>query len=680
MLWPDKLAPAVLRWIESGATDERVVLVRVEGGSGMQLVANSYASASHVAWLSMEQAAAADMGLWSTPQKTLSLLRAGGVTWELGLPYVHELQALVVRGSRDGIRQIAQLESVVAILDGAAAVPAPAFSTTTGLGPAEGSLTQPAALLSLTSASGNDLVAWMAELGWRFLAKQDVATSDDLDMPLRLAAAPLTVAAPSYDLVGLALRDLDRQAVEQAGASLATALLNATWVQPPDYALTAAGLAELLEAMEQTGADAVAIAPIGMVGQTRFLYILLRSATGGGWASLAAPGPGASTTRDALPRGAAPTEIAATLGSYTDRVFVQWQPVGGASSYEILRAETPGGAYDPIGVVTENSFADTDVQTCTQYSYVARSIADAGLGVESARAAGYVGRVPMPSARIWTNGDVSSGAIRVEWTPSDGATHYRLMRSQYMTGSKTVAAQQYGVAEVTDPVFLDTDVIVGQTYLYRVFSLNGCGRSEQSAQAKGMSSYAPFVPSSPLEPPAWVETTRGEPYDEVVVSWTAVRGTDSYVILRSLAYAGPYNEVARVTGTLWEDLDVVLCGDYWYRVQSVVGSVVGAPSAILYGSCGYRPGNPDRVRASRGTYSESIRIDWAEMDFADHYQISRAPTHDGPFATIAQPVMGLYYVDEGLSPGQEFWYKVRAVNDCGCSGDNGAVRGSTSGG
>jgi fibronectin type 3 domain-containing protein len=179
-------------------------------------------------------------------------------------------------------------------------------------------------------------------------------------------------------------------------------------------------------------------------------------------------------------------------------------------------------------------------------------------------------------------------------------------------------------------------------------------------------------------PPSWSETTRGQPYGEVNVSWTAVRGADSYIILRSLAYAGTYVEVARVTGTMWRDIDVELCGDTWYRIQSVSGGVVSAPTPIMYGSFGYRPVAPERVRASRATYSQSIRIDWAAVDDAMSYQILRSPTKDGPFAVIVSSVTDLYYVDEGLPPGQTFWYKVMALNPCGCSGTQESVSGSTS--
>ena len=676
--WRDKVAPAVLRWIDSGSQEERELIVRVGTGSGSAEALSSYAATSHLAWLSEERAATAGIGIWAEFERTFAVQRAGSAVWEMVLPYVHELRSVLARASADDARQVAQLSTVVAILDGAAAVPGLGPFTGARVSPAAAAPPAPSGLLALTSVSGEELEAWMSTLGWCYLTRQDIAISEGLETPIGLSSSALALGDSAHDLVGLAVSDEARLQLDANGATLSSAFVSASWAAPSSYAPTVADLSRLLEAMEQMGADEVGIASITLRGDIAQLYILLRSAEGAGWASLAAPGPGTSTTQDALPRAEAPTEVFATLGSYADRVVVQWRPVLGASTYEILRAATNSGAYEPIGIAEETTFQDTGVETCVQYSYVARSISHGGVGWESSRAVGFVGRVPMPPTRIWTDGGAVAGAIRVEWTPSDEATRYQVMRTQYMTGSTMVAAKQYTLAFTSDPSLLDTDVIVGQTYLYRVFACNGCGQSELSPQAKGVALYSLPPPAGELMPPSWFETTRGDPRYEIIVSWTAAQGADSYIVLRSLSYGGEYVEVARVTGTAWHDDDVELCGDYWYRIQSVSGSAVSTPSPILYGICGYRPVAPERVRASHGTYSQSIRVDWAAVDDASSYLVSRAPSKDGPFAVIATGLVELYYVDEGLSPGQAFWYKVRAVNPCGCSGDLGAASGSTS--
>jgi fibronectin type 3 domain-containing protein len=246
-----------------------------------------------------------------------------------------------------------------------------------------------------------------------------------------------------------------------------------------------------------------------------------------------------------------------------------------------------------------------------------------------------------------------------------------------MTDKPKVAAQQYDVYTGTEPTFIDTDIVVGQTYLYRVFAGNGCGKAELSPQTEGKATKERPLDRSRLNPPTWIEATRGRPYDKVQVAWRAASGAASYRILRATAYAGPYERLAETASTTYEDRDVILCGDYWYRIQSLVGRTESEPSVTVYGSYGYRPEAPQNVRASVGTYANSIEITWSPMADAQMYHLSRAPEREGPYAVIAEGQRETSYVDEGLVPGQGFWYKVKAANACGCSGDLGPAYGAT---
>ena len=101
-------------------------------------------------------------------------------------------------------------------------------------------------------------------------------------------------------------------------------------------------------------------------------------------------------------------------------------------------------------------------------------------------------------------------------------------------------------------------------------------------------------------------------------------------------------------------------------------------SPTVYGSFGDRPPGPEGLQATLGAYETSIRLEWNATPDALVYHIMRAPAEDGPFAGIGSTTSDLSFVDQGLPPGQEFWYKVKASNPCGCSGDRGAVKGTTS--
>lgn len=88
-----------------------------------------------------------------------------------------------------------------------------------------------------------------------------------------------------------------------------------------------------------------------------------------------------------LGKPAAPTALAVTPG--TGRYDLQWQFSGGATSYEILRAITPGGPFTSIGASSTTSFVDTSVTPGVTYYYVVTSANAVGRSASSS---------PLPSA------------------------------------------------------------------------------------------------------------------------------------------------------------------------------------------------------------------------------------------------------------------------------------------
>jgi fibronectin type 3 domain-containing protein len=510
---------------------------------------------------------------------------------------------------------------------------------------------------------------------WSILRLSDVV---QLEREAKLIVSPSPITewgGDGYQVVGLGIDETTRRTASSLGVSV-SALLQGEWGGGEVASLSTAALAWLVDALRQTGADTAVLSSVSTAGGSFPVYVFLRSETTLGLASLSGAGNGEQVGGPALSRAAAPTGVSATRGAHADRVFLDWEGAAGVGQYEILRSAATSGMFEPIGVSGAAGFDDVDIETCTTYWYRVRALANGGAGLESSASSGYVGLVTRAVERIWTSTN-APGEIRVEWTPADGATGYRLMRTQPMSDKPKVAAQQYAVHEGKDPWFSDKDVVAGQKYLYRVFALNGCGESELSPQTDGMAMVELPPDRGRLNPPTWVEATRGRPYERVLVSWRAVPGAESYRIVRAMEYRGPYEVAYETRSTSWDDMDVILCGDYWYRIQSLSGADESAPSVTAYGSYGYRPEAPGGVRASAGTFAQSIEITWQVMPDAITYVVSRAPSRDGPYAVIADGLTTTSLIDEGLVPGQEFWYKVKAANPCGCSGDRGPAYGAT---
>ncbi len=85
----------------------------------------------------------------------------------------------------------------------------------------------------------------------------------------------------------------------------------------------------------------------------------------------------------------APTGIAATDGTYRDRVVVTWKSAVGARDYHVLRATTPDGAYtDVSGSISKTSFIDTSARPGKYYYSVVASN-DVGDSMQSAPDGGH---------------------------------------------------------------------------------------------------------------------------------------------------------------------------------------------------------------------------------------------------------------------------------------------------
>jgi fibronectin type 3 domain-containing protein len=675
-VWRDKASPSILRWVDSSGLEERVVLVTLKAGAVPEPAGVAYMEAAHIAWLSDAMRSIADAVAAIAPlERSPELLRAGSAVWELGLPYIHELRSISARCSADDVARLAQLSFVEAIADASDLVlTLPVAASGASSGTPEGT-SSPNALFGRGRLTASELEQGAEAYSWSILHLSDVVRQTE---EAKFILSPSPVAeweGDGYQVVGLGVDEMARATAGSVGVSVSV-LLQGEWGVGGVASLSTAELAWLVDALRQTGADTAVLSSVN-AGDRRFpVYALLRSETTLGLASLSGVENASQVGGLALPRAAAPAGVSATRGTHEGRVFLYWEAAGGAGQYEVLRSEAAAGAFEPIGISGAAGFDDVDVEACTVYWYRVRAFGGGSAGLESSASSGYVGLVPRAPERVWTS-DETPGEIRVEWTPADGATGYRLMRTQPMSDKPKVAAQQYVVYEGENPWFSDKDVVVGQKYLYRVFALNGCGESELSPQAEGMSMVQLPPDRGHLNPPTWVEATRGRPYERVLVSWRAVPGAEAYRILRALEYGGPYETMAETDSTTWDDLGVVLCGDYWYRVQSLSGADQSAPSATAYGSYGYRPVAPGGVRASAGTYANSIEITWRAVADAVYYIVSRAPSREGPFAILAEGLTTMNLIDEGLVPGQEFWYKVKAANPCGCSGDEGPAYGAT---
>ena len=92
-----------------------------------------------------------------------------------------------------------------------------------------------------------------------------------------------------------------------------------------------------------------------------------------------------------------PGNVSASDGDYPDKIVVTWDPVPGATQYEVLRDRTPGGGFNPIAMVTSTSYEDhDDVFPGVIYHYKVKAHNDWGFSLPSEADAGCVYPCPVP--------------------------------------------------------------------------------------------------------------------------------------------------------------------------------------------------------------------------------------------------------------------------------------------
>jgi fibronectin type 3 domain-containing protein len=157
------------------------------------------------------------------------------------------------------------------------------------------------------------------------------------------------------------------------------------------------------------------------------------------------------------------------------KVTLSWEPVPGAPGYNIYRSTTGVFRGPAIGSTKATSFTSKGLVNDTTYFY---TVAARNLGGEGPRAAA-VPAVPVapPGAPRNLKAEVGDNYLTLTWSPSDGAITYTVYRAT--VGSRQSRAIAIGVDATR---FIDTKVVNGATYYYKVAAYNPGGESPRSPE------------------------------------------------------------------------------------------------------------------------------------------------------------------------------------------------------
>jgi FtsP/CotA-like multicopper oxidase with cupredoxin domain len=174
-----------------------------------------------------------------------------------------------------------------------------------------------------------------------------------------------------------------------------------------------------------------------------------------------------------------PTNLLASDGTYTTHVRLTWTAASGATSYDVYRATTAGGAgITLLGSTASLAFNDTTATPAITYYYSVKACRGTPCSGFSTSDTGWR-NMPAP-----TNVQASDGAfpdkVQVTWTAALGATSYQVYRATTAGGA--------GLTLLGSPTVLtfdDTTGTVSLTYYYSVKACSGAICSGYSAANTG---------------------------------------------------------------------------------------------------------------------------------------------------------------------------------------------------
>jgi hypothetical protein len=299
---------------------------------------------------------------------------------------------------------------------------------------------------------------------------------------------------------------------------------------------------------------------------------------------------------------AAPAGLTAAEGA--GQVSLSWGAVDGAAGYDVYRSPLTGGGYvrlndDPVAAT---SFVDGGVENARTYYYVVRALDAAGnesgpsnevsalphLSIgwantqwppELAHTISVTTRTGNVYGQVWIEGATSApGATEGLLAqlgfgpdgsqPSEAWTWVDATFNVQAGDNDEFAASVLPEAVGTYDYAYRYSATGGRDWVYA--DLDGTGNGYSPASA-GSLAVSPSGDSVPPETPAGLRVVTASPAG-VELAWDAVSGDPTiygYEVRRSASAGGPYETVARVTGTSHVDTGVVQGATYHYAVRSL---------------------------------------------------------------------------------------------------------------
>ena len=378
-------------------------------------------------------------------------------------------------------------------------------------------------------------------------------------------------------------------------------------------------------------------------------------------------------------------EMAALLGPKTS----DWQ--------RLLKLETPEKLYEQIRkpslkLVRFSSFdvgmmralglayLDKKVEFGKRYTYRITLVRkDGSETAPSGELEVEAGKPPRPLyGPLSFKAKAGDGEVELSWRPNPDdsmAFLYHIYRSTKKDGKYLkITRKAIAILESENPkgVFVDTKVVNGLTYYYKMSSLDFL-RNESPLIGPVEVTPKDITPPPPPQHPQAEGSTRG-----IVLTWELSRAPDvkGYWIYRANKQDGDYKRLSTIPVPpdkgLFEDATVPPNEQYFYEITALdLSGNESAPSAPVHGVfLNYVPPLPPQNLKAEGGIKQ-VKLSWdpnKEKDLKGYY-VFRAFRPDGKYEQVSPLIAKdtTFFIDKDkiLSSKSTYFYAVTAINKTG---------------
>ena len=308
-----------------------------------------------------------------------------------------------------------------------------------------------------------------------------------------------------------------------------------------------------------------------------------------------------------------PTGVAAETAAGGIKVSWALNTEPTATAYNVYRSDSATGAFVKVnnGPVRATEFIDaTAPANATSYYKVTAADDWGGESGQSTVVSAARGNDDLAPATPGGFGATSRvDGVLLGWLTNNEAdlAGYKAYRATTLDG---VYSALNGGAVISVNELLDSDVVEGTTYYYKVTAVDAQGNeSAMSAAASGTR----LPPPDTTAPEAPTGTGAAGLQNGILVTWTANAETDvaGYRVFRATSLTGTYTLLTPglVNGTAYTDATAATAQAYYYRVVAVDNAGNSSPASAS--ATAVRPfPDPIRINAAGQTFVDAQGRTW----------------------------------------------------------------------